>query len=197
MTSTNRSRPEYRPLAPDLHGTRHWLVTNGASAEDRVRVSLALAGLSPMSMWEVNDPTRHGAGITFHRVKERTFADDAALYAAFDLALRDTTTATIGLRIYVLGSEPFIWSIRRIAQHHALAPEAVQVQHSGTLQRRVYCIHCHAFNDPVTRNVVACCGCGRQLLVRDHFSRRLAAFMGVQADAEVPGELPAISQPYL
>ncbi|MBP0588459.1 hypothetical protein J8I87_01750 [Paraburkholderia sp. LEh10] len=197
MMSTNTSRPQYARLAPDPHGTRHWFVTNGASAEDRVRVSLALAGLSPMDIWEVNDPARHGAGVTFHEATERLFADEAALYAAFDEALRDTATATIGLRIYVLGSEPFIWSVRRIAQHHGLAPEAVQLQHSGTLQRRVYCIHCHAFNEPVTQNVVACCGCGRQLYVRDHFSRRLAAFMGVQADAEVAGELPAISEPYL
>jgi hypothetical protein len=33
--------------------------------------------------------------------------------------------------------------------------------------------------------------------VRDHFSRRLAAFMGVQADAENPGELPQPEQLYL
>jgi hypothetical protein len=199
MTSTNKSRPEYAPLAPDLHGTRHWFVTNGASAADRVRVSLALAGLSPMEVWQVSDgkQARHGACVAFPAAKQHAFANDAALCDAFEMALRDSTTATIGLRIYVLGSEPFIWSIRRIAQRHALAPEAVQLQHSGTLHRRVYCIHCHAFNEPVTQNVVACSGCGRQLFVRDHFSQRLAAFMGVQADAEVPGELPAISQPYL
>ncbi len=197
MMSTNKSRPEYVRLAPDLHGTRHLFITNGASAEDCVRASLALAGLSPMEVWEVQDPTRHAAGVTFHEAGERTFADDAALFAALDEALRDPTVATIGLRIYVLGSEPFIWSIRRIAERHALAAEAVQLQRSGTLQRRVYCIHCHAFNEAVTRNVVTCNGCGLQLFVRDHFSRRLAAFMGVQADAEVAGELPAISQPYL
>jgi hypothetical protein len=28
------------------------------------------------------------------------------------------------------------------------------------------------------------------LLVRDHYSRRLGAFQGVCIDAEVPGELP-------
>ncbi|MEP9321714.1 dimethylamine monooxygenase subunit DmmA family protein [Paraburkholderia phymatum] len=197
MMSTNKSRPEYARLAPDLQGTRHWFITDGASAEDCVRASLALAGLSPMEVWEVHDAARHASGVTFHEAKERVFADAAALYAAFDEALRDPAVATIGLRIYVLGSEPFIWSIRRIAEHHALAAEAVRLQRSGTLQRRVYCIHCHAFNEAVTRNVVTCCGCGLQLLVRDHFSRRLASFMGVQADAEVPGELPAITQPYL
>ena len=85
----------------------------------------------------------------------------------------------------------------QVAMKYNLNADEVQREHCGSAARRVYCIHCHAFNDPVTRNVVACRGCGRQLLVRDHFSRRLAAFMGVQADAEVPGELPAISQPYL
>jgi len=41
---------------------------------------------------------------------------------------------------------------------------------------------------------VQCAGCGRHLLVRDHFSRRLAAYMGVMADAEAPGELPPIQE---
>ena len=76
MMSTNKSRPEYVRLAPDLHGTRHWFITNGASAEDCVRASLALAGLAPMEVWEVQDPKRHGAGVTFHEARERTFADD-------------------------------------------------------------------------------------------------------------------------
>jgi hypothetical protein len=30
--------------------------------------------------------------------------------------------------------------------------------------------------------------------VRDHFSRRLGAFMGVMVDAEAPGEIPAIEE---
>ena len=31
-------------------------------------------------------------------------------------------------------------------------------------------------------------------LVRDHYSRRLAAYMGVMADAETPGELPPVRE---
>ena len=112
MMSTNKSRPEYVRLAPDLHGTRHWFITNGASAEDCVRASLALAGLAPMEVWEVQDPKRHGAGVTFHEARESTFADDASLFAALDEALRDPAVATVGLRLYVLGSEPFIWSVQ-------------------------------------------------------------------------------------
>jgi hypothetical protein len=41
---------------------------------------------------------------------------------------------------------------------------------------------------------VKCAGCGRHLFVRDHYSRRLAAYMGVMADAEAPGELPPIEE---
>jgi hypothetical protein len=38
--------------------------------------------------------------------------------------------------------------------------------------------------------IITCPGCGASLFVRDHFSRRLAAFMGVKVDAEVPGDIP-------
>jgi hypothetical protein len=38
-------------------------------------------------------------------------------------------------------------------------------------------------------NIVQCVGCERWLLVRDHYSRRLAAYMGVMVDAEVPGRI--------
>jgi dimethylamine monooxygenase subunit C len=35
-----------------------------------------------------------------------------------------------------------------------------------------------------------CSHCGLNLLVRDHYSRRLAAFQGVCIDAEEPGTAP-------
>ena len=36
----------------------------------------------------------------------------------------------------------------------------------------------------------------RDLLVRDHYSRRLAGFMGVMVDAEVPREVPPIKETF-
>ncbi len=58
--------------------------------------------------------------------------------------------------------------------------------------RRVFCNHCRTITEGVTTTIVACAGCQAQLLVRDHFSRRLNAFAGVQVDAEAPGEIPPI-----
>jgi len=51
--------------------------------------------------------------------------------------------------------------------------------------------------EDVRTNIVRCPGCARWLLVRDHYSRRLAAYMGVMADAEAPGELPAIKEVFV
>jgi hypothetical protein len=42
----------------------------------------------------------------------------------------------------------------------------------------------------VTTNIVQCKDCNRWLLVRDHYSSRLAAYMGVMVDAEAPGSVP-------
>lgn len=199
MTSPNMSRPVYAPLDADPHGTQHWFISSGATDQDRARAVAALSRVVPLEVWIVQeDRSRAGADSldSLHALAEapRCFADEAQLLAALEPALLD---ACIGTRIYALGSEPFIGSVSQLAERHAIAPEAVRIAHSGSLYRRVYCIHCRGMNERVTSNLVACERCGRHLFVRDHFSRRLAAFMGVQADAEMPGELPALEQTFL
>jgi hypothetical protein len=83
-----------------------------------------------------------------------------------------------------------------VALRYNLNDDEVQREHCGSAARRVYCIHCAASNEAVTTTVVRCGGCGRHLLVRDHYSRRLTAYMGVMADAEVPGELPPVREAF-
>jgi hypothetical protein len=197
IPSCNKSRPEYGPLKPDLHGTRHWFLTSDATWEDRANALAALADLTQLEIWSVDESmARAGAGAThaLPAAVARWFDDESDLFWALEHAMRE---AQIGVRIYALGTEPFIWAVRQLAARFAIAPEAVRVAHSGSLRRRVYCIHCRCTNEHVTSNVVTCKQCGRYLSVRDHFSRRLTAFMGVQADAEVPGELPESMQHYL
>lgn len=199
MTSLNKSRPVYAPLKADPQGTQHWFLTSGATEADLARAFevLGTLGAAPLEIWSIDENLAHaGAGgvCALPHAVARHFDNEGELYGALAEALRG---ARVGIRLYALGTEPFIWSVRQIAEHGGIAPEAVRVEHSGSLRRRVYCIHCRSLNESVTANVVPCAGCGRQLLVRDHFSRRLAAFMGVQADAEVPGELPPVELAYL
>jgi len=93
-------------------------------------------------------------------------------------------------RLCVQGSEPFVWSVFLAARELGLAESQIQLAHAGSQRRRVWCTHCHGFTEGVSSSTVACAGCGRELLVRDHFSRRHGAFMGVMVDAEVPGQRP-------
>lgn len=102
----------------------------------------------------------------------------------------------MGTRLYAAGSESFVGAVMTIAAALGMRSDERQAEHAGTAARRVHCTHCLHMNVDVTTNLVTCAGCGRALLVRDHYSQRLAAFMGVQADAEKPGEIPAVQEVY-
>jgi hypothetical protein len=99
----------------------------------------------------------------------------------------------IGDRLYVQGTEPFLWSVATAAAIVGFGPGQLQLTRRQPAPPGV--VHpLPRLTEQVTTNVVPCAGCGRHLLVRDHFSRRLGAFMGVMVDAEAPGEIPAIEE---
>jgi DNA-directed RNA polymerase subunit RPC12/RpoP len=54
----------------------------------------------------------------------------------------------------------------------------------GSIARRVQCVHCKSTTEQVLTTTVVCSHCQRRLMVRDHYSHRLNAFMGVSMDAE-------------
>jgi dimethylamine monooxygenase subunit C len=103
----------------------------------------------------------------------------------------------MGTRLYVAGPESFIGLVMKIALEFNLNQDEIRAEECGSRARRVFCIHCRATTEDVKTNIVACVGCARWLLVRDHYSRRLAAYMGVMADAEAPGELPVVKEVFL
>lgn len=71
-----------------------------------------------------------------------------------------------------------------------LPHEAVQMEHRGSTVRRVQCVHCKGITENVRTDPFVCAHCGLNLFVRDHYSRRIAAFQGVCIDAEDPGQVP-------
>jgi len=122
------------------------------------------------------------------------FGGTPALLERFRAILQESL---MGTRLYVAGPESFIGLAMKIALEFNLNKDEIRAEECGTLARRVYCIHCRATTENVRTNIVSCVGCARWLLVRDHYSRRLAAYMGVMADAEAPGELPPIKEVFL
>jgi predicted RNA-binding Zn-ribbon protein involved in translation (DUF1610 family) len=100
-------------------------------------------------------------------------------------------SAHMGTQIYIAGTEGFIGQVMQVAINHGIDFNALKTEHRGSEARRVQCVHCKGFTENVTTSPFTCSHCGLQLLVRDHYSRRLAAFQGVCIDAEEPGTAPA------
>ena len=188
-----KSRPCYEPLRWDATGTRHLLLIDqetipaGAIAED----SSMLASIERWSVTRL-DTDPHAQGDNQHSSMRR-FQSKEHLLSQLPARLKNEI---MGLRLYVIGTEDFLWDIAGVARQAGLGEQEIHLTHAGSKRRRVYCAHCRALNQDITKNICVCTGCGAHLFVRDHFSRRLAAYMGVQVDAEVPGMLPPIEEIY-
>jgi predicted RNA-binding Zn-ribbon protein involved in translation (DUF1610 family) len=98
--------------------------------------------------------------------------------------------ARMGTRIYIAGTEGFIGQAMQVALNHGVDYASIHTEHRGSAARRVQCVHCKGITDNVKTSPFACSHCGLQLLVRDHYSRRIGAFQGVNIDAEEPGTAP-------
>ena len=202
-----KSKPVYAPLRADPRGRYHLMLGLGAGEVALLRVlremqAAALDGLARTRVLLIPEPAAGDAG-TAEAWREieglplqevRAFSDVAALLGEFKSLLEDSL---MGTRLYVAGPESFIGLAMKIALEFNLNKDEIRAEELGSLARRVYCIHCRTTGENVRTNIVRCLGCERWLLVRDHYSRRLAAYMGVMADAEAPGELPAIKEVFV
>lgn len=105
-------------------------------------------------------------------------------------------TAKMGTRLYAVGGETFLGLVIREALNFGINHESVITELRGSLARRVQCVHCKFIAEGVTTSFYDCPRCGETLEVRDHHSRRLAAFQGVSATVETPGETPEAEEVY-
>lgn len=195
-----RSKPVYKPLEPDAGGRHHLLLGHGVGGEQICGLISALEAnpatrALPRRVLYVSDAS--ATPETIAKVKAakvtdlQTFPDTSALLTVF----REVLSASVmGTRLYVAGPETFIGLVMRIAAEFNLNNDEIRAEECGSAARRVHCIHCRSAMENVKTNIVTCTGCGRSLIVRDHYSRRLAAYMGVMVDAEAPGEVPPIQE---
>lgn len=73
---------------------------------------------------------------------------------------------------------------------------SIETGHRGSLGRPLQCIHCKGIAENVTTRPAVCAHCGLTLLVRDYYSRRIAAFQGGCIDAEDPGVVPPTAEAF-
>jgi hypothetical protein len=222
-----KSKPVYAPLRADTRGRFHLMLGVGEGEAPLLRVLREMQSQAPQALGATRvllAPGPHGppgssaplappatgspaaAGSTPDPSQSlcvfaelpiqelRSFSDVPALLAELRSSLEG---ALMGTRLYVAGPESFIGLAMKIALEFNLNKDEVRAEQVGTLARRVYCVHCRATTENVRTNIVRCLECDRWLLVRDHYSRRLAAYMGLMVDAEVPGELPPIQEVFV
>lgn len=188
---TIKSRPVYGTLSPRA-GKNHLFVADaeGASA------ILDFARQAPEGFF-ANAHIMFIPGRTGERfqselkaLKPAQYYEGPSVAAALPRLRQTLATAHMGLRIYLAGTEGLIGQAMQAALEAGIDHASIQTEHRGSLARRVQCVHCKGITEDVTTQPATCSHCGLLLLVRDHYSRRIAAFQGVCINAEDPTDIP-------
>ena len=193
-----KSKPVYTGLTPDPGACQHVLAGEGPGAEALLRVRRELAegndGMAPAASSVAlfytagAGPDRGDELASAGHGSPRFFPDTDGLCQALNEYLAD---AGMGARLYVAGSEAFLWQVAASTRDGVgMSEAAIQMERCGPPARPVCCIHCKTTDPAVSTTVYQCPGCGLNLFVRDHFSRRLGVYQGVCVDAEAPGDVP-------
>ncbi|EXF47084.1 hypothetical protein BAY1663_00582 [Pseudomonas sp. BAY1663] len=163
------SKPRYRTVASPQPARRRLVVAQDAACA------------VPLLDHPLSQLLSLGGELAADLPHER-FANPAALYLRLQLLLE---RAEVGTRLYVVGDEAFLWHVYRLARHAGLLGDEIELFKNGA-RRRLYCVHCGTFQEIGEEGEAGCSGCGVRLLVREHFSQRLGAYMGVCLDPSRP-----------
>ncbi|SSB98368.1 hypothetical protein SAMN04488697_11219 [Pseudomonas sp. 43mfcvi1.1] len=94
--------------------------------------------------------------------------------------------ATVGSHLYIMGDEAFIWRIHGEARSAGLENDEIDITRTLAGPRRVYCVHCGLTQSAGPQPLLNCIGCDVGLEVREHFSQRLGAYLGVCSNPDRP-----------
>jgi dimethylamine monooxygenase subunit C len=189
-----KSRPVYGVLEPRV-GTRHLIVADGEGA-DAIIDLLSKAGAGKAAMLAVMHIIYTPGPNGTDKSSELEALGAAQFYRAPTIAtvlprlVRVLADAHMGLQFYLSGTEGLMGQAEREIMNTGIPYASIQKEHRGSTVRRVQCVHCKGITENVAMDPFKCSHCGLSLFVRDHYSRRLAAFQGVNIDAEDPGKIP-------
>jgi dimethylamine monooxygenase subunit C len=185
-----KSRPVYGKITLDPAARRHIVTLEGEGAlaliEQKGSAELAKAEVLYVSAGSA--PKQHDKALA--AIKPFDFWSAPTIPVLINRLKTILATAKMGTRLYVSGTEGFIGQAMQVAIDAGMDFNSIRTEHRGSEARRVQCVHCKGITENVATQPCICSHCGLSLLVRDHYSRRLAAFQGVCIDAEEPGTAP-------
>lgn len=186
------SRPVYGVLEV-RPGKHHLMIADAEGAE----AILDLSKFAPADLWEKTHiiflPKETGV---LYSDQLRALGPSQMYVGPSYAAASQRIAATLakshmGLQVYLAGTESLMGQAMFAATSAGIPHTAIQTEHRGSTARRMQCVHCKGITEDVTTDPFVCSHCGLNLFVRDHYSRRLAAFQGVCVDAADPGNVPA------
>lgn len=188
-----RSRPVYAPLEP-RKGARHLIIADDEGG-DAIRDMLAKANdrsqmLAVTHVMYCPGPTGTDQSAGLEALGAARFFRAPTIPALLPRLQRILTDAHMGTQFYLAGTEGLIGQAEREIMATGFPHASIQKEHRGSTLRRVQCVHCKGITENVATDPFRCGHCGLHLFVRDHYSRRMAAFQGVNIDAEDPGLVP-------
>ena len=186
-----KSRPtygvlEYRP------GAAHLVVADGEGAGAVVDLVTAAAAefRAHLHILYMPGPTGVDDSAALMGLGAAQFYRAPTYAAALPRLRHVLANAHMGTQFYLTGTEGLIGQAEQEIMQTGFPHSAIQKEHRGSTLRRVQCVHCKGITENVALDPFVCGHCGLHLFVRDHYSRRLAAFQGVNIDAEDKGRLP-------
>lgn len=188
-----RTRPVYAPLEP-RPASLHLIVADGEGA-DAITDMLAKASNRSEILAAAHvmyTPGPNGTDLTakLEALGAAQFYRAPTIPAMLPRLARVLSAAHMGTQFYLSGTEGLIGQAERDIMNTGFPHAAIQKEHRGSTVRRVQCVHCKGITENVALDPFKCSHCGLSLFVRDHYSRRIAAFQGVNIDAEDPGQVP-------
>lgn len=188
-----RSRPVYAALEP-LPGKLQVIVADCRGA-DAVTDMLSKANsrsdiLASAHVMYCPGPTGVDLSANLEALGAAQFFRAPTIPALLPRLVRVLSDAHMGTQFYLAGTESLIGQAEREIMGTGFPYASIQKEHRGSTLRRVQCVHCKGVTENVATDPFKCSHCGLNLFVRDHYSRRMAAFQGVNIDAEDPGLVP-------
>lgn len=181
-----RSRPVWGALEPRT-GLHHLMIADAEGAEAILDIAAPelMAGAHIIFI-----PKGTGFGEKLRALNPAQYYEGPSYEASASRIHRVLQDAKMSTQVYLAGTEGLMGQAMRECTNAGIPFTAVQTEHRGSTARRMQCVHCKGITEDVAIDPFVCSHCGLNLFVRDHYSRRLAAYQGVCIDAEDPGNVP-------
>ncbi|MGH1575989.1 dimethylamine monooxygenase subunit DmmA family protein [Planktotalea sp.] len=181
-----RSRPVWGTLEPRA-GKHHLMIVDASGAEAILDIATPEL-MASAHLTYISKGTDYG--IALRALEPAQFYEGPTFAAAEQRIERVLQDAKMGTQVYLAGTESLMGQAMRACTDAGIPHTAIQTEHRGSTARRMQCVHCKGITEDVAIDPFVCSHCGLNLFVRDHYSRRLAAYQGVCIDAEDPGNVP-------